>query len=185
MQKDYKSRSIGALVFLQIKNLKASNISESIEELNELLHDAVKIRLRADVPVGAYLSGGLDSSVTTAFINDINPEILNTFSIGFKDKAFDETGYQLEAAKFFNTNHTAFTCTSEEIAENFAKTIWHTEFPILRTSPTPMFLLSKKVRENNIKVVITGEGADEFLAGYNIFKEAKIRRFWAREPNSK
>ncbi|MFY9153725.1 MAG: asparagine synthase C-terminal domain-containing protein, partial [Prolixibacteraceae bacterium] len=64
-------------------------------------------------------------------------------------------------------------------------TIWHTEFPILRTSPTPMFLLSKKVREQNIKVVITGEGADEFLAGYNIFKESKIRRFWANEPNSK
>ena len=162
-----------------------SGLSDSIEELHELLHDAVKIRLRADVPVGAYLSGGLDSSVTTAFIKDINPEILNTFSIGFKDKAFDETAYQLEAAKYFKTNHTAFTCTSEEIRENFAKTIWHTEFPILRTSPTPMFLLSKKVRESNIKVVITGEGADEFLAGYNIFKEAKIRRFWAREPNSK
>ena len=162
-----------------------SGLSDSIEELHELLHDAVKIRLRADVPVGAYLSGGLDSSVTTAFIKDINPDILNTFSIGFKDKAFDETAYQIEAANYFKTNHTAFTCTSEEIRENFAKTIWHTEFPILRTSPTPMFLLSKKVRESNIKVVITGEGADEFLAGYNIFKEAKIRRFWAREPNSK
>jgi asparagine synthase (glutamine-hydrolysing) len=162
-----------------------TNLNESIEELNELLHDAVKIRLRADVPVGAYLSGGLDSSITTAFINDINPEILNTFSIGFKEKAFDETAYQQEAARFFNTNHTAYTCTSEEISENFEQTIWHTEYPILRTSPTPMFLLSKKVRENNIKVVITGEGADEFLAGYNIFKEAKIRRFWAREPQSK
>jgi asparagine synthase (glutamine-hydrolysing) len=155
------------------------------EEFTELLHDAVKIRLRADVPVAAYLSGGLDSSVTTAMIKQINPGILNTFSISFKDKDFDETTYQTEAAKFFNTNHTAFTCTSEEIAENFAETIWHTEYPILRTSPTPMFLLSKKVRENNIKVVITGEGADEFLAGYNIFKEAKIRRFWAREPHSK
>ena len=144
-----------------------------------------KIRLRADVPVGAYLSGGLDSSVTTAYIKKINPEVLNTFSIGFKDKAYDETSYQLEAANFFNTNHTAFTCTSEEIAENFSSTIWHTEFPILRTSPTPMFLLSKKVRESSIKVVITGEGADEMLGGYNIFKEAKIRKFWANEPSSK
>ena len=161
------------------------NLSESVEELDNLLHDAVKIRLRADVPVGAYLSGGLDSSVTTSYINAINPDVLNTFSIGFTDKAYDETAYQLEAAKFFNTNHTAFSCSAEELAENFSDTIWHTEFPILRTSPTPMFLLSKKVRESNIKVVITGEGADEFLAGYNIFKEAKIRRFWANEPNSK
>ncbi|MBL7972905.1 MAG: asparagine synthase (glutamine-hydrolyzing) [Prolixibacteraceae bacterium] len=161
------------------------NQAETSEEFEELLHDAVKIRLRADVPVAAYLSGGLDSSVTTAMIKQINPGILNTFSIGFKDEDFDERVYQTEAAKFFNTNHTAFTCTSEEIAENFGETIWHTEFPILRTSPTPMFLLSKKVRESGIKVVITGEGADEFLGGYNIFKEAKIRRFWAKEPNSK
>ncbi len=174
-----------SLNFPSTKINQYANIAESIEEFNELLHDSVKIRLRADVQVGAYLSGGLDSSVTTAFINDINPGVLNTFSIGFKDKDFDETAYQLEAAKYFNTKHTAFTCTSEEIAENFAKTIWHTEFPILRTAPTPMFLLSKKVRESNIKVVITGEGADEFLSGYNIFKEAKIRRFWAKEPSSK
>lgn len=161
-----------------------SNLSESVQELKDLLYDAVKIRLRADVPVGAYLSGGLDSSVTTAFINEIYPGNLNTFSIGFKDKAYDETSYQMEAAAFFNTNHTAITCTADDIANNFAQTIWHSEFPLLRTSPTPMFLLSKKVRESNIKVVITGEGADEFLAGYNIFKEAKIRRFWAHEPNS-
>lgn len=166
------------------KDIQANSFSDTIKELDELLRDAVKIRLRADVPVGAYLSGGLDSSVTTAYIKDINPHVLNTFSIGFTDKDYDETAYQLEAAKFFGTNHTAFSCTSEELAESFAETIWHTEFPILRMSPTPMFLLSKKVRENNIKVVITGEGADEILAGYNIFKEAKIRRFWANEPNS-
>ena len=170
--------------FRSEKDIQHNSFSDTIEKLDELLHDAVKIRLRADVPVGAYLSGGLDSSVTTAYIKDIDPNVLNTFSIGFTDKEYDETAYQLEAAKFFGTNHTAFSCTSEELAANFAATIWQTEFPILRTSPTPMFLLSKKVRESNIKVVITGEGADEFLGGYNIFKEAKIRRFWANEPNS-
>lgn len=161
------------------------NLANTIDEFTDLLKDAVKIRLRADVPVGAYLSGGLDSSVTTALIHEIDPGILNTYSIGFKDKVFDETAYQLEAVKYFDTHHTAFECSAAEIADQFANTIWHTEFPILRTAPTPMFLLSKKVRESNIKVVITGEGADEFLAGYNIFKESKIRRFWAREPNSK
>ncbi|MCD4665546.1 MAG: asparagine synthase (glutamine-hydrolyzing), partial [Bacteroidales bacterium] len=165
---------------------KVSNISltEAKEKFRELFRDAVKIRLRADVQVAAYLSGGLDSSVTTAFIKEIEPEVLNTFSIGFKDKVFDETDFQTEASAYFNTNHVAYSCSSEEIAENFINTIRHTEFPILRTAPTPMYLLSKKVRENNIKVVITGEGADEMLAGYNIFKEAKIRRFWAREPQS-
>jgi len=160
------------------------SFSDSIEKFRELFEDAVRIRLRADVEVAAYLSGGIDSSVTTAFIKKIEPEVLNTFSIGFTDKVFDETNYQLEAAKYFNTNHVAFSCTSDEIGENFINTVIHAEFPILRTAPTPMYLLSKKVREHNIKVVITGEGADEMFAGYNIFKEAKIRRFWAREPQS-
>lgn len=163
---------------------QSGNFHEMSEELNYLLKDAVKVRLKADVPVGAYLSGGLDSSVTTAFIKEINPDVLNTFSIGFKDAEYDETAYQLEAANYFKTNHTHFTCSSEEIAEQFANTIWHTEFPILRTAPTPMFMLSKKVHERNIKVVITGEGADEILGGYNIFKESKIRRFWANQPDS-
>jgi asparagine synthase (glutamine-hydrolysing) len=161
------------------------SLEDAVEEFNALFRDAVKIRLRADVPVGAYLSGGLDSSITTAFINDIEPGILNTFSIGFKDGEFDETPYQLEAARYFNTRHMAMVCSSEEIAKAFPETIWHTEFPVLRTAPTPMYLLSKKVRENNIKVVVTGEGADEFFGGYNIFKEAKIRRFWAKDPQSK
>ena len=165
-------------------NTEHRNFNDAVEEFRDLITDATKIRLRADVPVAAYLSGGLDSSVTTSLINKINPVNLNTFSIGFKDKEFDETAYQTEAAKYFNTHHTAFECTASEIAEQFANTIWHTEFPLLRTSPTPMYLLSKKVRESNIKVVITGEGADEVLAGYDIFKEDKIRRFWANEPNS-
>ncbi|SHJ13097.1 asparagine synthase (glutamine-hydrolysing) [Tangfeifania diversioriginum] len=174
-----------SLDYTSTKEPIVKNLSDSIEELDNLLDDAVKIRLKADVPVGAYLSGGLDSSVTTSYIKKIEPNVLNTFSIGFSEKAYDESGYQSEAANFFNTNHIAFSCTSEELAGSFAQTIWHTEFPILRTSPIPMFLLSKKVRENNIKVVITGEGADEFFGGYNIFKETKIRRFWASQPNSK
>ncbi len=174
-----------SLEFSSNQNNSAQNFPEAVEEFSELLKDAVKIRLRADVKVGAYLSGGLDSSVTTSLIHEIDPSILNTFSIGFKNKTFDETPYQVEAAKYFNTHHTAFECSSADIAEKFAETVWHSEFPILRTAPTPMFLLSKKVRESGIKVVITGEGADEFLGGYNIFKEAKIRRFWANEPDSK
>jgi len=174
-----------SLDFPEKQNNYSTTLPNAVAEFSDLLKDAVRIRLRADVPVAAYLSGGLDSSVTTSLINEINPEILNTFSIGFKEKEFDETSYQDEAAKYFNTNHTAFECSSDEIAEQFLNTIWHTEFPVLRTSPTPMLMLSKKVRERNIKVVITGEGADEFLAGYNIFKESKIRRFWANEPNSK
>lgn len=173
-----------AFSFPAEKEKSKPDFNEATEELRRLFGESVKMRLRADVEVAAYLSGGIDSSVTTAFIHDLEPGILNTFSIGFSDKAFDETAYQLEASRYFNTNHSAFTCTPEDIGNYFYDTIRHTEFPILRTAPTPMYLLSKKVREHNIKVVITGEGADEILAGYNIFKENKIRRFWARNPQS-
>lgn len=157
---------------------------EAMENLDEILHDAVRIRLRADVPVAAYLSGGIDSSATTSYIKSIEPDVLNTFSIGFNDAIFDESNYQNLASDYFQTKHKAYSCSSDEIAENFVNTVWHTEYPLLRTAPTPMYLLSKLVRANNIKVVITGEGADEMLAGYNIFKEAKVRRFWANAPHS-
>ena len=161
------------------------SINEAAEELEMLLSDAVRIRLRADVQVAAYLSGGLDSSATTALIKKVAPDTLQTFSIGFEDSEFDETSYQQEVSKYLGTRHTAFTCTRQDIGNLFPQVIWHSETPILRTAPVPMFCLSKKVRENNIKVVITGEGADEMLAGYDIFKEGIIREFWSRQPESK
>ena len=166
-------------------NRFSGTINEAAEQLEYLLTDAVRIRLRADVQVAAYLSGGLDSSATTALIKKVAPETLQTFSIGFEDSEFDETAYQQEVSKYLGTRHTAFKCTREDIGNYFPQVIWHSEIPILRTAPVPMFCLSKKVRDNNIKVVITGEGADEMLAGYDIFKEGIIREFWSRQPESK
>ena len=160
------------------------SINEALESFHEIFSDAVRIRLRADVEVAAYLSGGIDSSATVAYIKDIEPGVLNTFSIGFAEKDFDESHYQNEAVKYFDTSHKSYTCTSADIARSFPEVIWHSEIPLTRTAPTPMLLLSKLVRENNIKVVVTGEGSDELLAGYDIFKEAAIRRFWASQPNS-
>ncbi len=164
--------------------ISALSLEDALERFNELFTNAVRIRLRADVEVAAYLSGGIDSSTTVAYIKDIEPGILNTFSIGFEDKDFDESKYQEEAVKYLNTNHRAISCTSKEIAEAFPRVVWHSETPLTRTAPTPMLILSKLVRDNNIKVVITGEGSDEILAGYDIFREAIIRRFWASQPSS-
>ena len=161
-----------------------ATIDDAVSELEELLTDAARIRLRADVQVAAYLSGGLDSSATTALIKKVMPEALQTFSIRFEDDEFDETSYQQEVSGYLGTRHTAFTCTREDIGNYFPRVIWHSEIPILRTAPVPMFCLSQKVRENNIKVVITGEGSDEMLAGYDIFKEGIIRLFWSKQPDS-
>lgn len=160
------------------------SLHDAIDGFHELFSDAVRIRLRADVEVAAYLSGGIDSSATVAYIKDIEPGILNTFSIGFDEKDFDETPYQEEAAKYFGTTHKSMICTSKDIADIFPSVVWHSETPMLRTAPAPMFLLSRLVRKNKIKVVVTGEGSDEILGGYDIFKEAKIKRFWASQPDS-
>jgi len=160
-------------------------LNDAIEQFNELFTSAVKLRLRADVEVAAYLSGGIDSCTTVAYIKNIEPGILNTFSIGFEEKDFDESSYQKEAVRYLNTEHTSITCSSKDIAESFPKVVWHSEIPMTRTAPAPMLILSKLVRDNNIKVVITGEGSDEILAGYDIYREAKIRRFWSSQPDSK
>ena len=166
------------------KKLPGLSFEDAIGQFDELFTNAVRIRLRADVEVAAYLSGGIDSSTTVAYIKDIEPGILNTFSIGFAEKDFDESKFQNEAVKYLNTNHKSITCSSRDIADYFPKVIWHSETPVTRTAPTPMLILSKLVRDNNIKVVITGEGSDEILAGYDIFREAMIRRFWAAQPGS-
>ena len=154
------------------------------EELHDLLIDATKIRLRSDVPVGAYLSGGLDSSVITALVHNYGGVPLRTFSIGFDDAALDESSFQREMITHLNAKHSKVQCTNQDIADNLLTTIWHTESPILRTAPVPMSLLSGLVKREGYKVVLTGEGADEVLGGYDIFKEGKIRQFWARNPDS-
>ena len=154
------------------------------EDLLHLLEDATRIRLRADVPVGAYLSGGLDSTVIAALARNLAGERLRTFSVAFDDREFDESDYQAEAAAFLETRHTTASCSHQAIAEAFPEVVWHAEQPILRTAPAPLFLLSRLVRDSGYKVVVTGEGADEILGGYDIFQEAKIRGFWGRQPAS-
>ncbi len=159
--------------------------AELIRQLYALLADATRIRLRADVPVGAYLSGGLDSSSLVALIRRHSSSPLRTFSIGFEDPGLDESRYQQALIQYMGVDHSSIKCQNHEIAEEFPDAIRHIEAPILRTAPVPMKQLSRLVRESGYKVVLTGEGADEALGGYDIFKEAKIREFWARFKDSR
>ncbi len=154
------------------------------EQLRELLVDATRIRLRSDVPVGAYLSGGLDSSVLVALIHHFSDAKLRTFSIGFDVESLDETSYQQQMIDKVGADHSRIQCSESDIGDHFLDALWHTEVPILRTAPVPMKLLSGLVHSQGYKVVLTGEGSDEVLGGYDIFKETKIRQFWAVNKDS-
>jgi asparagine synthase (glutamine-hydrolysing) len=154
------------------------------EKLSELLYDATTIRLRADVPVASYLSGGIDSSVISALVKKHHNNDLITFSVAFGDKDYDERRYQQQMVKFLKTDHRMVEANYDTIGKSYSQVVWFAEKPMIRTAPGPLFLLSQLVRDNNIKVVLTGEGADEVFGGYGIFKEDKIRRFWVKFPNS-
>jgi asparagine synthase (glutamine-hydrolysing) len=155
------------------------------DEVEHLLLDATRIRLRADVPVGAYLSGGLDSSLVAAAAKRFVPERLRTFSLTFDSAEFDESEHQQQMVRALGTAHESIACTAGDIARLFPQAIRHGEKPILRTAPAPLLALSDLAHRNGFKVVLTGEGADEVFAGYDIFKEAKLRRFCARQPESR
>ena len=160
------------------------SIGDTVDELKYILTDATRLRLRADVPVGAYVSGGIDSAVIAALTCRHSSAPFKTFSLAFAESAFDESRHQREVVSHLKTDHHTITISADRIGEVFPDVIWYTERPILRTAPAPLYLLSALVQQSGYKVVLTGEGADEILGGYDIFKEAKIRRFWARFPQS-
>lgn len=160
-------------------------LEDAIDQLRALMRDAVRLQLRSDVPVGAYLSGGLDSSIIASLVKEMAPNQLRTFSLTFDDPEFDESAYQAEMARHLGTSHSSVRCTRDDIATLFPQAVQLAESPVLRTAPAPMLKLAQHVRESGYKVVLTGEGADEGFCGYDIYREARIRRFMARQPQSK
>lgn len=161
------------------------SVEQAAGELRELLADAVRLRLQADVPLGAYLSGGLDSSAVVALMREAGAASTRTFSIAFDEAEFDESAHQQAMVRHLGCEHTTLHCTRRAIGEAFPQLIRHAEAPVLRTAGVPLMLLAQQVRQAGYTVVLTGEGADEVFGGYDLFKEAKVRRFWARQPDSR
>jgi asparagine synthase (glutamine-hydrolysing) len=152
------------------------------EDLEDLLRDSVRLRLRADVPVGTYLSGGLDSSLLTALAQEETKEELRTFSVAFRDRRFDERSQQEQVADAIGTRHVVVEVGGSEIAGAFADVVYHAETPLIRTAPAPLLLLARAVREHGITVIATGEGADELFLGYDLFKEVELRKIALSDP---
>ena len=163
----------------------ATEPADALEALDELLRSAVRLRLQADVPVGGYLSGGIDSSIVCALAAAGSPLALRTFSVTFEDPTLDESAYQQAVAADVRSRHAVQRIGRGDIARVFPDVIRHTETPLVRTAPAPLYLLSRIVREHGIKVVLTGEGSDKVFLGYDLFKEAIIRLLCWRRPASR
>ncbi len=160
------------------------SLDRATDELEGLLVDAVRLRLRADVPVTAYLSGGLDSSLLCALAQEQLGGKLQTFSVAFSQNRYDERGFQASVAAALGTEHHEVSVDDADIGDVLPSVVEHAETTLLRTAPAPMLKLSSLVRSHGTKVVLTGEGADETFLGYDLFKETAIRQFWARQPAS-
>ncbi len=138
-----------------------------IETLFELLAQSVKYRLQADVPVGFYLSGGLDSSLIAAVIKKVSPQVnRHSFSISFTDREICEGKYQKLMAQHVGSEHHETVFDWTEIAGRLRDMIWHCESPVKESFNTCSMALSQSARDQDIKVILAGEGADELFAGY-------------------
>lgn len=140
----------------------------AVERLRELLTDSVRLRMRSDVPLGSFLSGGIDSSLITALAGDHTDKALRTFSIGFPVADFDETKYAAQVAEHLHTNHTRFEVTPSAI-DILEKLVWHYDEPFGDSSAVPTWYLSELTRRN-VTVALSGDGGDELFAGYERYR---------------
>ncbi len=163
----------------------ASEPADSVEMLDRALRDSTTIRMRADVPVGGYLSGGLDSTITCALAAPLSPHDFRTFSVTFSDPSLDESWAQRIVASRLGSVHRVRHIDGMAIARVFPDVVRHVETPLVRTAPAPLYLLAQLTRESGIKTVLTGEGSDEVFLGYDLFKETKVRLFCLRQPQSR
>ncbi len=156
---------------------------EAGAEVRRLLCDAVDKRLVADVPLGAFLSGGVDSSAVVALMARLSPRAVKTFTIGFEDvEGFDERPYARQVSKLFGTEHTEFVVNPDK-AELIERLVWHHDQPFGDSSALPTFLLSELTRRH-VTVALSGDGGDELFGGYERFAAALAVDGLGRVPRS-
>ena len=164
-------------------NRESSKISDELKrDLFETLSDAVKIRLISDVPLGAFLSGGIDSSIVVALMSRHRAESVKTFSIGFKDdRLFDETAYAREVSKRFKTDHTEILLTYKDMLDVFEEVIDTFDEPFADSSAIPTYIVSRETKRF-VKVALSGDGGDELFAGYRSYLSEIWRKRYFMVP---
>ncbi|MBN9291221.1 MAG: asparagine synthase C-terminal domain-containing protein, partial [Hyphomicrobium denitrificans] len=156
------------------KEARGQDEKTLVNEFESVLYGAVKRRLRADVPVASYLSGGVDSSTVVAMASDILGAPPATFTVKIRDPKLDETEQAAVISRHLKADPTIVPCGSEEIVSNYQRLLVATEAPVTDTSCTALMLLAGKVHEKGFKVALTGEGSDEWLAGYPWYKIDRV-----------
>jgi asparagine synthase (glutamine-hydrolysing) len=144
------------------------------DDLKSLLTDSVRLQMRSDVPVGAYLSGGVDSSLMVALASQNTSLPLNTFSVGFENSEFDELPYARQVAKQFNTNHHEIIVSPKDALDSLSDLLWYMDEPIGDSAVLPSYLVSK-LAAKQVKVALSGLGGDELFGGYNRYKPVKSK----------
>ena len=155
---------------------------EAVEIFREKFDEAVKLRLKADVPVACYLSGGIDSSAILGTAQRYSNQPLSAFTLTFDDQAYDESIFAKETAKFTGSKYIEVPITAREIVDNFEDAIYKGEKLIFNCNAVSKYLLSKNVQQHGFKVVLTGEGSDEFLAGYASFRQDYLTHYLNKIP---
>ena len=167
------------------KDTEQRSDEEWIADCRQRLEETIRMRLMADVPLGMFLSGGVDSSSIAAVMQKMVTEKIKTFSVGYKEVAYSELEYARATAKALNTDHHDVQIGMEDFFNALPKLIWHEDEPITWPSSVSLYFVSKLASEN-VKVVLTGEGADELFAGYSRYKfyskNAQLLRYYRVLP---
>ncbi len=158
------------------------NPRKLVDDFQDVLIRAVERRLRADVPVVSYLSGGVDSSIVVALANHIRGKPIPTFTIQIEDPGLDETREARIAAKYLGADPVVVGCGRDEVLRTYPRLIWAAEGPVIDTACSAMLLLAEEVHAQGYKVALTGEGSDEWLAGYPWFKAHRVLKLLNSVP---
>lgn len=140
-----------------------------INKIQEVMYDSVKVHMRSDVPVGSFLSGGIDSTLIVSIAKDFNPNI-KTFSVGFEREGFSEVDVAKETADKLNVENISYTISPEEYVEHLPKIMWHMDDPLADPACVPLYFVAREARKH-VTVALSGEGSDELFGGYNIYRE--------------
>jgi len=151
-----------------------------IKEIKDVLFDSVKMHMRSDVPVGSFLSGGIDSSIIASIAKEFHPSI-KTFSVGFEHNGFSEIDVAKETADKLGVENISYVITPQEYMNEIPKIMWHMDDPLADPACVPLYFVAREARKH-VTVVLSGEGADELFGGYNIYREPQSLEVFNKIP---